>query len=144
MIEPLGILETVIYSDDLAAAKHFYEEVLTLPLAWYEPNRHLMFRVGPSMLLIFNPNDSQSKEIMVAGAMIPQHGCQGRSHFAFEVREDQFETIKQNLTQHGISIESEIKWPAGGHSIYCRDPSGNSVEFATASLWFNESGSLKS
>ncbi len=135
---PRGILETILYSNDLPAAREFYEQVIGLSVVAYEPERHLMLRVGRSMLLVFHPDDSQTKEIFVGGAMIPQHGCSGRSHFAFEVAEDQLAEIKQNLTQHGIPIESEIRWPGGGHSLYCRDPADNSVEFATAKLWFDE------
>ncbi len=33
------------------------------------------------------------------------------------------------------SIESEFEWPQGGHSIYIRDPSGNSIEFAEPRIW---------
>lgn len=135
---PRGILETVVYSKDLPAAREFYEQIIGLTVVAYEPERHLMLRVGQSMLLIFHPDDSRTKEISVSGAMIPQHGCDGRSHFAFEVAEDQLAEIKQNLAQHGIPIESEIHWSGGGHSLYCRDPADNSVEFATAKLWFDD------
>ena len=135
---PRGILETIVYSRDLAAAREFYEQIIGLIVVAYEPERHLMLRVGRSMLLIFHPDDSRTKEISVRGSMIPQHGCDGCSHFAFEIAEEQFVEIKQNLTRHGIPIESEIRWPSGGHSLYCRDPANNSVEFATATLWFDD------
>ena len=35
----------------------------------------------------------------------------------------------------GVRIEAEVAWPGGGRSIYVRDPSGNSVELATAAVW---------
>ena len=35
----------------------------------------------------------------------------------------------------GVAIESEVSWPNGGHSIYIRDPAGNSLEFATPDIW---------
>jgi catechol-2,3-dioxygenase len=34
-----------------------------------------------------------------------------------------------------VPIEIEITWPGGGHSIYFRDPAGNSIELATAKTW---------
>lgn len=137
-MEPRGILETIVYSRELEASRHFYEQIVGLTVISYEPNRHLMMRVGRSMLLVFHPDDSRSKQIVVAGSMIPQHGSEGPSHFAFEVTEEQLDATRQNLLAHEVPIESEIRWPGGGHSIYCRDPSNNSVEFATAKLWFDD------
>jgi catechol 2,3-dioxygenase-like lactoylglutathione lyase family enzyme len=32
-------------------------------------------------------------------------------------------------------IEAEVEWPKGGRSIYFRDPSGNSLEFAESKIW---------
>ena len=37
---------------------------------------------------------------------------------------------KARLEAKGIAIEADFEWPAGGRSIYFRDPSGNSIEFA--------------
>ena len=57
------------------------------------------------------------------------------------VSAEQLEAMKEKLRGSGVQIESEICWPgaADALSIYCRDPAGNSVEFATRSLWFGES-----
>jgi catechol 2,3-dioxygenase-like lactoylglutathione lyase family enzyme len=135
---PLAILETVVYCQDLDAARGFYEDVLGLPLESALPGRHLFFRVGSSMLLVFNPRQTRTATVKVGDQLIPRHGADGASHFAFQVALSQLEDIKTRLLDHGIVIESEIDWPGGGHSIYCRDPAGNSVEFATRSLWFNQ------
>ena len=49
------ILETCLYVDDLKAAETFYSEVLGLkPFSRLE-NRHVFFRCGQNMLLLFNP-----------------------------------------------------------------------------------------
>lgn len=137
---PTAILETVVYCDDLDAAKRFYEGVLSLQLVSAEPDRHLFFRVGSSMLLVFNPEQTRTATVRVGDAEIPRHGADGQSHMAFQVRPSELETIASILRQHNIEIESRITWPGGGQSIYCRDPSHNSIEFATRSLWFeNES-----
>ncbi len=37
--------------------------------------------------------------------------------------------------KHGIAIEADFDWPNGAHSIYFRDPSGNSLEIAEPKLW---------
>ena len=133
---PRSILETVLYCDDLAAAGAFYEEVIGLSLFSHEPNRHRFYQVGGSMLLIFQPQATEQASVVVGGNPIPTHGAHGPGHLAFAVGEQEMEAVRQRLAQHGIAIESEIDWPSGGHSIYCRDPDRNSIEFATRSLWF--------
>lgn len=135
---PEAILETVVYAEDLDAARGFYRDLLGLELASDDPPRHLFFRLNNGMLLVFNPTETASAEVQVAGAVIPKHGPSGgSSHFAFQATEEQLEALMQRLLDHGVAIESEIEWPHGARSIYCRDPAGNSVEFATPTLWFD-------
>ena len=135
---PQAILETVVYCEDLDAARQFYEGVIGLPLVSREPGRHLFFCVGGSMLLVFDPRKTSEATVHVGDQAIPRHGAGGASHFAFQVDPSQFDAIRANLDEHDVALESEIDWPGGGHSIYCRDPGGNSVEFATRTLWFKE------
>lgn len=135
---PEAILETVVYCADLAAAREFYEKILGLNLRFVEPDRHLFFEVGNGMLLVFNPHNTRETTVHVGDQVIPRHGPDGATHFAFRVGDRQFDAIKRNLNAHGVDIESEIDWPRGGHSVYCRDPAGNSVEFATKTLWFHD------
>ncbi|NND99452.1 MAG: glyoxalase/bleomycin resistance/extradiol dioxygenase family protein [Pirellulaceae bacterium] len=135
---PQGILETVVYCSDLDAARVFYEQVVGLQIFSTEPGRHLFYKVGNSMLLVFNPQNTSTAKVEIDGQSIPLHGAKGACHVAFQSQYEQFDAIKANLKQHGVAIESEIDWPGGGHSIYCRDPAANSVEFATRSLWFSE------
>jgi catechol 2,3-dioxygenase-like lactoylglutathione lyase family enzyme len=40
---------------------------------------------------------------------------------------------RERLAANGIAIEHEQDWPQGTHSIYFRDPAGNSVELIEAS-----------
>ena len=133
---PTGILETVVYCPDLDAAREFYEGVLGLELVSTEPGRHHFFRVGSAMLLVFNPQETSQATVRIGNQMIPRHGGSGASHFAFDLKPSQLEATRRHLRRHEIDIESEIEWPGGGHSLYCRDPAGNSVEFATRDLWF--------
>ena len=135
---PTGILETVVYCRDLNAAREFYEQVVGLKAYSVEPERHLFYKVGESMLLIFNPENTTTAIVTISGVNLPWHGARGASHFAFQVDSSQFDAIKGNLANHQVPIECELDWPGGGHSIYCRDPGGNSVEFATRSLWFKD------
>ena len=133
------ILETVIYSDDLDAVRKFYEDLLELPLLSAEPGRHLFFRLGNSMLLVFDPKNTRNATVKVGDQTIPRHGADGACHLALEVAQNQIQTLKSRLIANGVEIESEIDWPGGGHSVSFRDPAGNSIEFATRELWFKDS-----
>jgi catechol 2,3-dioxygenase-like lactoylglutathione lyase family enzyme len=42
---------------------------------------------------------------------------------------------RAHLAACGVSIERDHAWPGGGHSLYFRDPAGNSIEIATPLLW---------
>lgn len=49
-----GILETALYVDDLDEADSFYGTILGLPRITRQGDRHVFFRCGPGVLLIFN------------------------------------------------------------------------------------------
>lgn len=125
------ILETCLCVDDLAVARQFYTEVLGLTVSAEQTDRHLFFRVGNQMLLLFDPQES-SKPL----GTIPAHGTHGAGHVCFAVRDDaELDDWQVQLAEHGVSIESIHVWPTGGRSLYFRDPAGNSLEFATPGIW---------
>jgi catechol 2,3-dioxygenase-like lactoylglutathione lyase family enzyme len=124
------ILETCLCVDDLHVARKFYTEVLGLTVAAEQSERHVFFRVGNRMLLLFDPQES-SKPL---GA-IPAHGTHGAGHVCFGVREDELPVWHQQLLDAGVAIESVHDWPQGGRSLYFRDPAGNSLEFSTPRIW---------
>lgn len=124
------VLESCLYVDDLAAAKVFYTQVLGLEVHSQVPGRHLFFRCGHGMFLLFNP-DATSKSI----GTIPTHGAYGPGHIAFAVQKADLPAWRERLLQHNVVIEVETTWPSGGYSIYFRDPAGNSVELATPQTW---------
>ena len=130
-----GILETAIYVDDLDAAQDFYGRVLGLSLISRDRNRHVFFRCGEGVFLIFNPAVTANEPASVGGAAVPPHGTSGAGHMAFRVREDELAGWRARLEREGVAIESEIAWPRGGRSIYFRDPAGNSIELASPRLW---------
>jgi catechol 2,3-dioxygenase-like lactoylglutathione lyase family enzyme len=130
-----GILETCLYATDLAEAERFYTSVLGLKKISHEPGRHLFFRCGQGVLLLFNPERTSTEQTTVGGAIIPLHGTTGAGHVAFRVEEEELDGWRERLQQAGVAVESEVAWPGGGHSIYFRDPAGNSLEFAMAGIW---------
>ena len=126
----LKIKETCLYVKDLELAKEFYEDVLHLKRISYLPGKHLFFRVGGSVLLIFNPEDSKQK------TSPPAHFGGGRQHFAFEVKEQEYLTAKQEILSKGISITDEVTWKSGQKSFYFNDPEGNVLEVVPdAGIW---------
>ena len=132
-----GVLETSLYVNDLNAAERFYGEVLGLTKIFADPDRLLAFRSGESVLLIFNPQHTEREPVVISGGAIPSHGAHGAGHIAFRVAKRDLETWRRYFRVSGMAIESEVAWPNGAHSIYFRDPAGNSLELATPDMWTN-------
>lgn len=134
-MKPRAVLETALYCEDLEAAERFYVEVLGLEPMTREPGRHVFFRCGDGMLLLFNPAVTEDEEAPGRGEPVPEHGARGPGHMAFRAGRAELDEWKEHLESHGVPIERETEWPNGARSIYFRDPAGNSLEFATADLW---------
>ncbi|WP_454744254.1 VOC family protein [Ciceribacter selenitireducens] len=135
MTQPLdGILETAIYAADLDAAEAFYGGVLGLEKVSRQANRHLFYRCGPGILLIFNPAET-AKPVPAGALPVPSHGATGPGHVCFRVRGEQIDGIVERLQASNVPVESDFLWPNGARSIYFRDPAGNSLECAEPRLW---------
>ena len=132
---PDGILESVVYADDLDAAERFYSHVLELPVVSREPGRHVFFRSGASMFLVFRPDVTASRVVLPGNVAVPAHGARGPGHVAFRVHEAELPGWRDRLKAEGVPVEAEVAWPRGGRSLYFRDPAGNSIELATPALW---------
>lgn len=139
MPPPAAILETILYTPDLDAARHFYRDVMGLELYSQVPGRHLFFRLERQMLLIFDPVATEVPPR--PGALpVPPHGARGPGHVCFGATAGQIDDWRRHLEAHGVVIESDFTWPNSdpakrGRSIYFRDPAGNSVELAEARIW---------
>ncbi len=125
-----SVLETCLYVNDLSAAEEFYVRVLGLNVHSRVAGRHVFFRCGEGMLLLFNPEATAQP-----GGEVPVHGAHGAGHVAFAVPDECIASWREHLAANGVPIEAEITWPSGGRSIYFRDPSGNSLELATPQTW---------
>jgi catechol 2,3-dioxygenase-like lactoylglutathione lyase family enzyme len=129
-VTPLGVLETTLYVDDLDQAETFYTTVLGLELDSKEPGRHLFFRCGQGMLLVFNPTTTAAST-----GPVPAHGATGPGHVALAVDANELSAWDDRVESCGVDIEARVDWPGGGRSIYFRDPAGNSLELTTAAIW---------
>lgn len=130
MISIDRVLETCLYARDLTAAEQFYGEVLGLERASAEVGRHVFFRCGKQMVLIFDPEATSEP-----GGMLPPHGADGAGHVAFAVAPDAIDAWIARFESAGVDVEKDVSWGESGRSIYVRDPAGNSVELATPSIW---------
>lgn len=129
------VLETALYADDLLAADRFYGGVLGLERIAFVEGRHVFFRCGGGVVLIFDRRSTASVSTSVGGAAVPLHGATGAGHMALAVRDADLPAWRAYFEQMGIAIESEVSWPRGGRSLYVRDPAGNSVELASPLIW---------
>src|SRR3954471_7954031 len=130
-----GVLETTLYVDNLEAADRFYGRILGLEKIFSVPGRQLVFRCESGVLLVFDPKHTQGQQMVINGGAIPLHGTHGAGHMAFRVPKEQLDVWREHLRANGVPLESEVSWPNGAHSIYFRDPAGNSLEFATPDIW---------
>ncbi len=122
------ILETCLYVDDLEAAEHFYCQVLGMEFVNRHPGRHVFFRCGRQMLLIFNPKASSVSEDL------PAHGAVPGGHVAFTVDPSSINQWRRHLEDCGVIVEKLVEWPQA-QSLYFRDPAGNSLELASRQIW---------
>ena len=133
-----GVLETCLYATDLAAAERFYADVIGLEAFARVDGRHVFFRCGAGVFLVFNPDVTVRAAGGSRGTAVPPHGARGAGHAAFAVSAAELPRWRTLLAERDVAIEAEIAWPSGGHSLYVRDPAGNSIELATPAVWGND------
>ena len=131
---PSGILETTLCVKDIAGAEAFYRDVLGFePFAKVE-GRHLFYRCGSQVFLVFNADAARRPP--TSGALpVPPHGVDGAGHVCFRASAEEIVAWRQRLEAKGVAIEADFEWPGGGRSIYFRDPAGNCLEFAEPRIW---------
>ena len=136
---PDGILETVLYAKDLAAIEGFYRDVLGMEpftqrggTASVLSLRRSRPRAGAADL----QSDRHQRAAGVGGSLpVPPHGMEGEGHVCFRASAAELEAWRRRLTEMSVAIEADFEWPAGGRSIYFRDPAGNCLEFAEPRIW---------
>lgn len=126
-----AVYETVLYADDVPAAARFFSDVLGLRLVEGPDELSAAFRLPDGgVLLVFDPARSGAP-----GRAVPSHGPRGPGHVAFRIPAGSLDEWQRALERHGIPVEQIVAWAGGGHSLYVRDPAGNSVELTADELW---------
>ncbi|WP_305805074.1 VOC family protein [Stenotrophomonas sp. YIM B06876] len=131
-----GVLETALYVADIDAARRFYEPVMGLhPM--HADARLVAYPLAPAQVLLLFQRGSTDATVILPYGTIPPHAAHGRQHVAFAIASDTLSGWEHHLRAHGIAVEGHTDWPAGGHSVYFRDPDQHLLELATPGLWRN-------
>lgn len=137
MPELNGVLETVLYTRDMVAARAFFEQVMGLS-AHIADHRFTAYPVGWNMLLLFAAGQTtQTVELPDGMGTIPPHDGGGRQHVALAIDADQLQPWADHLHTHNVPIEGRTHWPHGAESLYFRDPDGHLLEVVTPGIWPN-------
>lgn len=133
MPQARAVLETALYVRDLPRAIAFYREVMGFRLlVEFENQRGVAFRVGESILLLFDPVQCAQPDLMEG---LPSHSASGEGHVAFHVAPQDLPAWREHLQRHGIPIEKEFSFRGQPPSIYFRDPDRNLLELAVSEIW---------
>ena len=130
-MKPNRIIETCLYVDDLGEAEAFYTKVMGLEVYAKVEGRHVFFRCGDGMFLVFDAERTTT----TSEKGIPGHGAKGEGHTAFHMMPEEVPGWFAHLEEQGVEIECDFDWPSGGKSYYFRDPSNNCIELTTPQTW---------
>jgi len=131
---PSRIVETAVYVDDLGRSRAFYCDLLGARVL-LDPVRLLALDVGGQSVLLLFKRGVTAEPLETPGGVVPPHGASGVQHFAFAIAPEALDAWRTHLERAGVTIESEVRWPRGGRSLYLRDPDNHSVELITPGLW---------
>lgn len=132
-----GVLETVLYTQDMDRARDFFETVMGLR-AHTADHRFTAYPLGWNMLLLFAEGQTcDTVELPDGMGTIPPHDGTGRQHIALAIDADQLDAWATHLRHHDVLIEGRTHWPKGAESLYFRDPDGHLLEVVTPGIWPN-------
>jgi catechol 2,3-dioxygenase-like lactoylglutathione lyase family enzyme len=132
-----GIVETILYVDDLDRATAFYRDLLGFASMNGDGARFQVFKAGGRQALLLFKRGGTLQPTPVPGGIIPPHDGSGPHHIGFAITHDSYESWRSHLSSHGVAIESETRWERGGRSLYFRDPDGHLLELVTPGIWAN-------
>jgi catechol 2,3-dioxygenase-like lactoylglutathione lyase family enzyme len=130
------ILETSLYVEDPGRSRSFYERLFGFT-AFFQDERMCAMEVpGEQVLLLFR-HGMTDMPAPGPGGFIPPHHGRGALHLAFAIPFPELAAWEAHLQEQAVAVESRLRWPHGGTSLYFRDPDGHSLEVATPGLWPN-------
>lgn len=129
-----GILETSLYVADVERAKSFYQSLFGFECLLTDERLCALAVDGKQVLLLFRKRGSVNS-VEIPGGTIPGHDGSGEMHVAFSIALSQFEEWRKRLQEQNVAIESTVRWPRGGQSLYFRDLDNHLIELATPGVW---------
>ena len=129
-----GVIETALYVDELPRAIEFYQLLFRFPILQQDQRFCALDVAGRSVLLLFKRGASIEPATLPWGR-IPSHDGSGPLHLGFSIPPDSVAAWEERLRAAGVVIESSVRWPRGGRSLYFRDPDNHAVELLTPGVW---------
>ena len=131
---PSAILETCLHVSDLSKSREFYAGLFGYAVMKSD-ERFCAFHVGGEQILILFLRGSDPQGTTLPFGYIPAHVSSGQGHIGFSISRDSLPAWQARLAERNIAVESSFTWPAGGTSIYFRDPDGHLLELLTPGVW---------
>ncbi|HTE86590.1 MAG TPA: VOC family protein [Dehalococcoidia bacterium] len=110
-IQVTGLDHVVLHVRDLKRSKHFYLDLLGLPV-YRETETQCFVRCGDQLLALFERKDGEI------------HPGQGLDHIALDVAAITYEELKDVLAEAGVTLEG----PGGQMRPFISDPDGHRVQ----------------
>jgi catechol 2,3-dioxygenase-like lactoylglutathione lyase family enzyme len=129
-----GILELALHVEDVALSRQFYQDIFGFAVLDGD-DRFCSLNVADQQVLLLFKKGGSTEPITLPGGVIPPHGGDGNLHFAFSIPAADLAAWEARLREHGVAIESRVRWARGGASIYFRDPDGHLAELVTPGIW---------
>jgi catechol 2,3-dioxygenase-like lactoylglutathione lyase family enzyme len=129
-----GILETVLYVDDVGRALAFYADLFGFKTLFASERAAGLDVAGKQVLLLFQKKGMLEPVVTERGT-IPPHDGDGHLHMAFAIPADALEAWEKRLAARKVPITARFDWPRGGHSLYFEDPDRHVIELVTPGCW---------
>jgi lactoylglutathione lyase len=122
---PAEIAAITLFQEDLQAAKHFYADVLQLPLVFEDANS-AVYKIGATLINLLNV--SQAPEVVEPASVAqPEAG----SRLIFTIGVDDVDVTCAELTRRGASLlNGPMDRPWGIRTAAFQDPGGHIWEIA--------------
>ncbi len=131
----IGVAETALYVSDLARSEHFYRRLFGFETIFTEGDRMRALAVPNQQVLLLFRCGASTGGIQSSGGRIPGHDGGGNLHMAFSIPREQAGAWAARLAEFGAHLESRVQCPAGGVSLYFRDPDDHLIELITPGCW---------
>lgn len=129
------IVETCLYVADLNQAAEWYRSIFGFPIIFEHEDRLRALQVADDQVLLLFKERASLKPTTLPGGVLPSHDGSGPMHIAFAMRTEEADQWEKHLAEHGVAIESRVRWEDNDKSLYFRDPDGHALELITGDHW---------